>query len=103
MHRRSLIAMLAALPFAAMSRPARAQASFSFASIDGGTYDMAEWRGRPVLVVNTASLCGYTGQYDDLQTLHEDYGPQGLVVLAVPRMISGKSLPRTRPSPISAR
>jgi glutathione peroxidase len=84
MHRRSLIAMLAALPLTAVARPAFAQGSFSFASIDGGTYDMAEWRGRPVLVVNTASLCGYTGQYDDLQTLHEEYGPRGLVVLAVP-------------------
>jgi len=35
-------------------------------------------------VVNTASLCGYTPQYDELQALHEDYGPRGLVVLAVP-------------------
>ena len=56
----------------------------SFASIDGGTLDMDDWRGRPVLVVNTASLCGFTPQYDDLQALHERYGPRGLVVLAVP-------------------
>jgi glutathione peroxidase len=83
MHRRSLIAGLAALP-ALTTLPARAQASFRFDSIDGGQYDMTEWRGRPVLVVNTASLCGYTPQYDELQVLHEDYGPRGLVVLAVP-------------------
>jgi glutathione peroxidase len=84
MHRRSLIATLAALPLAALARPAQAQASFIFDSIDGGLYDMAEWRGRPVLVVNTASLCGYTPQYDELQALHEEYGSRGLVVLAVP-------------------
>lgn len=83
MHRRSLIAGLAALP-ALTALPAWAQASFRFDSIDGGQYDMAAWRGRPVLVVNTASLCGYTPQYDELQVLHEDYGPRGLVVLAVP-------------------
>lgn len=84
MHRRSLFAALAALPFAALTRPAAAQAGFSFDSIDGGRYDMADWRGRPVLVVNTASLCGFTPQYDELQALHDDYGPRGLVVLAVP-------------------
>lgn len=86
MHRRCLFAALAALPFAGLARPIRAQAvpGFSFDSIDGGRYDMAEWRGRPVLVVNTASLCGYTPQYDELQALHEEYGPRGLVVLAVP-------------------
>jgi glutathione peroxidase len=84
MYRRSLLATLAALPFATPSRPAQAQASFRFDSIDGGVYDMADWRGRPVLVVNTASLCGYTPQYDELQALHEEYGARGLVVLAVP-------------------
>lgn len=58
--------------------------SFTFPSIDGGQLDSAEWRGRPVLVVNTASLCGFTGQLRDMQALHEELGPQGLVVLAVP-------------------
>lgn len=56
----------------------------TFASIDGGTYAIEDWRGRPVLVVNTASLCGFTPQYDDLQALHETYEDAGLVVLAVP-------------------
>jgi len=84
MHRRQLIALIAALPLGAGAWPALAQGSFRFASIDGGHYDMADWRGRPVLVVNTASLCAYTGQYDELQALHEHYGPRGLVVLAVP-------------------
>jgi glutathione peroxidase len=85
MQRRSLIAGLAALPLLpALPRPAAAQGSFRFDSIDGGQYDMAAWRGRPVLVVNTASLCGYTPQYDELQALHERYGPRGLIVLAVP-------------------
>ncbi|MEM8553798.1 MAG: glutathione peroxidase [Pseudomonadota bacterium] len=58
--------------------------AFTFTNIDGGTHDMSQWAGKPVLVVNTASHCGFTGQYDGLQELHDTYGSQGLVVLAVP-------------------
>lgn len=57
--------------------------SFVFESIDGGSYDTAAWRGKPVLVVNSASLCGYTPQYADLQALSDLYGDKA-VVLAVP-------------------
>lgn len=53
-----------------------------FPAIDGGELAMDEWRGRPVLVVNTASMCAFTGQYDDLQALADRY--DRLVVLAVP-------------------
>lgn len=55
-----------------------------FPSIDGGTLSLSEWRGHPVLVVNTASQCGFTGQYAGLQRLQDTYGARGLVVLAVP-------------------
>ncbi len=56
----------------------------TFPSIDGGTLAIEDWRGRPVLVANTASQCGFTKQYDALQELYETYADQGLVVLAVP-------------------
>ncbi|MGJ8623403.1 MAG: glutathione peroxidase [Yoonia sp.] len=55
-----------------------------FASIDGGTLNIAQWTGQPVLVVNTASMCAFTDQYRDLQTLYDTYRDAGLVVLAVP-------------------
>lgn len=61
-----------------------ALAGFSFDSIDGGTIALDDWKGHPVLVVNTASLCGFAGQFDDLQQLHDDLGPKGVLVLAVP-------------------
>lgn len=55
-----------------------------FSNIDGGTHRLSDWAGQPILVVNTASLCGFTPQYDALQDLHNRYSEQGLVVLAVP-------------------
>lgn len=55
-----------------------------FASIDGGTLSLDQWRGQPVLVVNTASQCAYTRQYRGLQDLYDRYRDRGLIVLAVP-------------------
>jgi glutathione peroxidase len=55
-----------------------------FANIDGGTLSTADWSGQPVLVVNTASQCGFTGQYAGLQALYDAYRDEGLVVFAVP-------------------
>ena len=56
----------------------------SFTSNAGETVDLDQFRGQPLLIVNTASKCGFTPQYDGLQELHETYGPPGLVVLGFP-------------------
>jgi glutathione peroxidase len=56
----------------------------SVTSNRGEVIDFAQYRGRPLLIVNTASKCGFTPQYDGLQALHESYGPQGLVVIGFP-------------------
>lgn len=56
----------------------------TFANIDGGTLDLSQWAGQPILVVNTASQCGFTPQYKGLQELYDTYKDRGLVVLAVP-------------------
>lgn len=56
----------------------------SATSNHGEPIDFAAFRGRPMLIVNTASKCGFTPQYEGLQALHERYGPQGLVVLGFP-------------------
>ncbi len=56
----------------------------SFTAIDGESVDLSRFRGRPLLIANTASRCGFTPQYDGLQLLHEQYGPRGLVVIAFP-------------------
>ena len=74
----ALLATLTALPATALDRAA------PFENIDGGELRLSDWTGQPVLVVNTASRCGFTPQYDGLQALYDRYRDRGLVVLAVP-------------------
>ncbi len=57
---------------------------FSFTSIDGEPLPLSKFEGKPILVVNTASRCGLTPQYEGLEALWRDYRDQGLVVLGVP-------------------
>ena len=68
---------------------------FSFRKIDGGELPLAAWRGKPVLVVNTASECGYTPQYAALEKLWRRYRDQGFVLLAVPSNDFGAQEPGT--------
>lgn len=56
----------------------------SVRAADGRTVPLDAYRGQVLLVVNTASRCGFTPQYDGLERLHRELGPRGLVVLAFP-------------------
>ncbi len=66
---------------------------FSFEAIGGGTLALADYAGRPVLVVNTASECSFTPQYAELQSLWRRYRDRGLVVLGVPSNDFGEQEP----------
>ncbi len=66
---------------------------FSFVSIDGAPLPLSTFSGKVVLIVNTASFCGFTKQYAKLQTLHERYVEKGLVVLGVPSNDFGSQEP----------
>lgn len=57
---------------------------FGFTSIDGKPMPLDAFRGKALLIVNTASFCGFTQQYKGLQALHETYESKGLVVIGVP-------------------
>lgn len=57
---------------------------FSFTAIDGSPLPLSQFKGKVLLVVNTASECGFTGQYQGLQKLYDAYKNKGLVVLGVP-------------------
>jgi glutathione peroxidase len=71
------------------SRPENIQAdtaafyNFKMVTLEGDTVDFASFRGKKVLIVNTASKCGYTPQYDELQKFHEKYGDK-VIVLGFP-------------------
>lgn len=84
------LAVLSAIAFAAdessATGPASTPSAFEheFQSIDGSRMRLGDWRGKVLLVVNTASFCGFTPQYDGLQKLWETYEAKGLVVIGVP-------------------
>jgi len=57
---------------------------FKVKDIDGNDFDLASLKGKKVLVVNTASKCGFTPQYEDLQKLYEKYGSGNFVIIGFP-------------------
>jgi len=69
--------------------------AFSFAGLAGGDIRLADYVGKPMLVVNTASLCGYTPQYAGLQQLWTRYHDRGLMIIGVPSNDFGAQEPGT--------
>ena len=57
---------------------------FTFPAIDGSTLSLDAYRGQPLLIVNTASQCGFTPQYDSLQAIYDAHKDKGLVVIGIP-------------------
>jgi glutathione peroxidase len=57
---------------------------FEARQMSGKTVPLKQFKGKPLLIVNTASACGYTPQFGGLEELHQAYGKQGLVVLGFP-------------------
>jgi glutathione peroxidase len=69
--------------------------NFTMKGLDGKEVDLSKYQGKVVLVVNVASKCGFTPQYKGLQSLHDRYASEGLVVLGVPANDFGKQEPGT--------
>jgi glutathione peroxidase len=91
--RRTIIASaLAVIAGPVSTRTVRAQPAmsrisayaFSFPALAGGDIRLAEYAGRPLMVVNTASLCGFTPQYAGLQQLWTEFHGRGLTIIGVP-------------------
>ena len=81
----SLLAGALASPAVAEESASRPTAyAFSFKGLAGGDIPLSAYAGKPILVVNVASLCGYTPQYTGLQELWTRYRRRGLMILGVP-------------------
>lgn len=66
------------------TQPASTPLQFTMKLLDGKDKNLADYRGKVVLIVNTASHCGFTRQFDGLEKLHKNYKEKGLVVLGFP-------------------
>src|SRR5580698_1082562 len=94
LHRRNLMTLLAssvALPAITRSSASTSAAmsaitayAFSFDGLQGEPIRLSDFAGKPILVVNTASLCGYTPQYSGLEQLYKRFHDRGLVMIGVP-------------------
>jgi glutathione peroxidase len=82
MKRLLLLALLTALPSVAAACPELLNQRYT--SLQGKPVNLCDFAGRPVLVVNTASKCGYTPQFEKLEAMHIRYRGRGLVVLGFP-------------------
>lgn len=86
--RRTILTTTAAALTIASGLPASAAPKtahdFSFTDIDGNPLELGQFAGRPVMIVNTASKCGFTYQYDGLQALYDAYRKKGFVLIGVP-------------------
>ena len=87
-RRKSLMLMGSLAFFPSLARAANTSAlnawSFSFPALQGGDIKLADFKGKPILVINTASQCGFSGQLAGMEQLYTRYGPRGLMVIAVP-------------------
>lgn len=83
----ALAAISAPLATTALADPVVSRVTayaFSFSGLSGGDVRLAEYTGRPLLVVNTASLCGYTPQYAGLQQIFSEFSGRGFGMIGVP-------------------
>ena len=68
---------------------------FNFTDLDGSALNLSEYKGKVIVVVNVASQCGFTNQYEDMQKIWEKYQAKGLVMLGIPSNDFGKQEPGT--------
>jgi len=66
---------------------------FNFNDLDGSMLNLSEYKGKVLVVINVASKCGFTNQYEDMQNLWEKYQKKGIIVLGVPSNEFGKQEP----------
>src|SRR2546421_2378641 len=81
--------------FAADDKKDKSVYDFTVKDIDGKSVDLSQYKGKVLLIVNTASKCGFTPQYKNLEAVYEQYKDRGLEILAFPANEFGKQEPGT--------
>lgn len=91
----SLLIILSMVTVTAGDKTAESVYEFKLTNIDGKETPLSEFKGKVLLIVNTASECGFTPQYEGLQATHEEYSDDGLVVMGFPANNFGGQEPGT--------
>lgn len=92
---KKLTIILSLLMISAMAFSQKSFYDFKVEDIDGNEFDLSSLKGKKVLVVNTASKCGYTKQYEQLETIYRTYGNEKFTVIAFPANNFGEQEPGT--------
>ncbi|KAA0123235.1 glutathione peroxidase [Methylobacterium sp. P1-11] len=98
LRREALILIGAGIASTARAAEPMRATSFAFDTPEGGPMPLSAYAGKPILVVNTATACGYAGQLAGLQTLWTRFGDRGLIVLGVPSPDFGNQEPLDGPA-----
>lgn len=92
---KKLTIILSLLIISAMAYSQKSLYDFKVKDIDGKEFDLSSLKGKKVLVVNTASKCGYTPQYEQLESIYRTYGNDKFTVIAFPANNFGNQEPGT--------
>ena len=68
---------------------------FTFKDLDGSSMNLADFKNKVIIVINVASQCGFTSQYEDMQKIWEKYQAKGVVILGIPSNDFGQQEPGT--------
>ena len=88
-----LIIMISFLSNASIADYEKLAYDFTFKDLDGSAFSLSEYKGKVIVVVNVASQCGFTKQYEDMQKVWQKYQEKGVIMLGVPSNDFGKQEP----------
>ena len=93
MRKISILSLLITLAMTAFGQTAKSFYDFKVQTIDGSEFSFSSLKGKKVMIINTASKCGNTPQYSDLEKLYQKYGGENFVIIGFPANNFGSQEP----------